>query len=572
MARPTRARGGFTLVELLVVMAITVILLGLLFAPMMSGFNFVRRGQLTVLAQESARSTMDQVSRELADALAVCVSAGDYAPVPYKDGSGATHQVRYDGYIDVVDDTGKTYPAYAAMVDFVPPDDTLGLHGGTLAQPLTPQVQFVGTEAHPVVVRYFIGLARPYKEGPGGAVSPATWVNPYERPLMLTSEPDNTYILFRCEFDPYDPAFGNWAIPDPNNRGEYMVNPGFFYDLRKSPNGLPYAVNWRKASVAMVPLEDIDLIRFVQQTPGDPSSITAVSTVTFAPLQMVNDTAAAADPVQGGAPAVYAADHGNWAGVQNDGTKVAAPVAAGNAVALSAVPHIVVYEQTTGGAGNESGLVPVFDNREPNPGAADYPGRQRVLTWDSRSGTVQFAQSAAPSVGPVPSAVSSNGWLFFPLRDPTSVPNPQVRAVARIVPGTETVRVDGILYRRAQPGELVDTADKPADWNEASRGPYPASLPPPLTYTLSADGRSIMIGYPFPGPQNPLQPMPVPDGKMVEITFQYQTNRPGDVVRVDYSTKSLLNVTIGVRAYDPSTSKAMLVQLTNKVRLRNVGR
>jgi len=152
------------------------------------------------------------------------------------------------------------------------------------------------------------------------------------------------------------------------------------------------------------------------------------------------------------------------------------------------------------------------------------------------------------------------------------VPNPQVRAVARIVPGTETVRVDGILYRRAQPGELVDTADKPADWNEASRGPYPASLPPPLTYTLSADGRSIMIGYPFPGPQNPLQPMPVPDGKMVEITFQYQTNRPGDVVRVDYSTKSLLNVTIGVRAYDPSTSKAMLVQLTNKVRLRNVGR
>jgi hypothetical protein len=88
---------------------------------------------------------------------------------------------------------------------------------------------------------------------------------------------------------------------------------------------------------------------------------------------------------------------------------------------------------------------------------------------------------------------------------------------------------------------------------------------------LNDDG-TMLIGYPYPGPANPLQPVPVPDGKIVEVEYLYQTNKPDDVVRVDYTTKSLLSISLGIRTYDPSNGKPILIQLSSRVRLRNVGR
>ncbi|MGQ9696882.1 MAG: PilW family protein [Armatimonadota bacterium] len=567
-------RRGFTLVELLVVMAVSVILLGLLFVPMLSGFNFVRRGQLTAMAQENARLVMNQLQRELADALFVCVAAGDYSPVRYRDVRGS-HPVRYDGYINVRDESGRAHRVYGAMVDFVPADDTLGLHGGKLMYPLGPQVKPVftkeGQEIHPVVVRYFVGLSRPYKEDARGRVTAANWVNPYERPMLMTAEPDNTYVLFRCEFDPYDPAFSNWAVPDPANPKSdvYVINPNFFYDTRvvTSLSGVKqaYSKHWRKASVAVVPLKDIDLVRFVASegsAEGTKPTVQAVSTVTFTPTRVVNDTAVPAAPTAAdGVPTTYVADHGNWSGLQNDHTVDAQQVAL---LGPLTNPHITVYP----GVGTD----PVFDSAQAHQGAPDYPGRNRTLTWDSRSGTVNFARRAEPFVFTVTS--THNGWRFRPT---DSISSPQLRAVARIVAGTEVVRIRDpetgtvILLRRAEPGQLVDTAERPIGWNEATKGPYPSALPPPGTYTLNPDGW-MYIGYPYPGPANPMQPVPVPEGKVVEVLYQYQTNQPDDVVRVDYTTKSLLNITLGVRTYDPSNGKPILIQLSGKVRLRNVGR
>ena len=573
-------RSGFTLVELLVVMAVSVILLGLLFVPMLSGYNFVRRGQLTAMAQENARLVMNQLQRELADAISVCVATGDYSPVRYKDVRGS-HPVRYDGYINVRDENGRVYRAFGAMIDFVPADDTLGLHGGKLVYPLGPQVKPVSTEEgqelHPVVVRYFIGLSRPYKEDARGRVTAANWVNPYERPLLMTTEPDNTYVLFRCEFDPYDPAFSNWAVPDPANPKSdvYVVNPNFFYDtgVATSLSGVrqAFSKHWRKASVAVVPLTDIDLVRFAvaegTAETGKPR-VDVFPTVMFAPTQVVNDTAVPAAPTAtSGVPTMYVADHGNWSGLQNDHTMDARQVAM---LGPLTNPRIRVYE--VGGGAGAASEGPVFDSAQTHQGAQDYPGRRRTLTWDSRTGTISFARQGEPFVFTVTSTHS--GWRFRPT---DSLSSPQLREVARIVAGTEVVRIRDpetgtvILLRRAEQGELVDTAEKPSTWNEAAKGPYPPALPPPGTYTLNPDG-SMYIGYPYPGPANPMQPVPVPDGKVVEVLYQYQTNRSDDVVRVDYTTKSLLNIILGIRTYDPSNGKPILIQLSGKVRLRNVGR
>lgn len=45
-----------------------------------------------------------------------------------------------------------------------------------------------------------------------------------------------------------------------------------------------------------------------------------------------------------------------------------------------------------------------------------------------------------------------------------------------------------------------------------------------------------------------------------------------DVVKVDYSTRSLLNITLGVRVYDVASGRPQQVQLTDKVKVNNAGR
>jgi hypothetical protein len=51
------------------------------------------------------------------------------------------------------------------------------------------------------------------------------------------------------------------------------------------------------------------------------------------------------------------------------------------------------------------------------------------------------------------------------------------------------------------------------------------------------------------------------------------TIRPeADVIKVNYSTRSLLNINMGVRVYDVATGRPQVVQVSDRVRLGNVGR
>lgn len=61
-------RRGFTLVEVLVALAIMVVLFALLFAPMMAGLDWVSTGKANVNLQNAARFAMEQIRRELGDA------------------------------------------------------------------------------------------------------------------------------------------------------------------------------------------------------------------------------------------------------------------------------------------------------------------------------------------------------------------------------------------------------------------------------------------------------------------------------------------------------------------------
>ncbi|GBC91884.1 hypothetical protein HRbin15_00344 [bacterium HR15] len=57
--------GGFTLVELLVVIAITAVLLGLLLVPLVQGFRYTRQGQVQAQAQTTTRLALERIQNDL---------------------------------------------------------------------------------------------------------------------------------------------------------------------------------------------------------------------------------------------------------------------------------------------------------------------------------------------------------------------------------------------------------------------------------------------------------------------------------------------------------------------------
>ncbi|MBC7289132.1 MAG: type II secretion system protein, partial [Armatimonadetes bacterium] len=111
-------KSGFTLVEILVVMAIMVILFSLLFAPMITGLRLVQRGRRHVAIQDAVRLTLEQIKRELADA--VYVFSPEVIHVTSIDGQPAS--------VNVVDYSTITY-ALAAR-----------LPNGQLATPVQPSL------------------------------------------------------------------------------------------------------------------------------------------------------------------------------------------------------------------------------------------------------------------------------------------------------------------------------------------------------------------------------------------------------------------------------------------------
>jgi hypothetical protein len=56
----------------------------------------------------------------------------------------------------------------------------------------------------------------------------------------------------------------------------------------------------------------------------------------------------------------------------------------------------------------------------------------------------------------------------------------------------------------------------------------------------------------------------------VEVFYKFQVNRPNDVVKVDYLTRELLNVTVESRLYDPASGRPMSAILTEKLKVRNL--
>ena len=245
---------GFTLVEILVVIGITAVLFFLLLGPLVNSFRLTQRAQMLVAAQDSARRTLETLTRELGSAAYVF----DNASHPFS-GQMAAASAQYaqsipdqfSNFLDIdvpvnPDPTANpgynsampTVPAHAynAKLDFVlarhnsagqigsidpttgsPFKDSNGNieYGGDpvtiqngsavptgLTFPLAP-----GTS----MVRYWVGRRDPTKpyatHGEGG---------------LLARNGNNTYILYRAQFSP------NTLTTDVNGKATSAINGNLF--------------------------------------------------------------------------------------------------------------------------------------------------------------------------------------------------------------------------------------------------------------------------------------------------------------------------------------------------------
>lgn len=346
-----RSTRGFTLVEMLVVMAITVILLGLIFGPMVQGFDLTNRARVQVLAQDTARHVTEQLERDIADGAFILDTTGQdvafWVPTPdAAAGPGALPAVPMAlpfARLDLIP-PARVNDQNPNLDPNIPLDPTTGMPvdeaRGPLALPVAP-----GRVIH----RYWLGLADnrtmadPDHGTSGRPIKP--YVNEYEhkRGYALGNDAHNTVLLYRAVLSPY--TLNGQIDTRLINIGRYgtlaaaLADPNFFYDNDVAPaavagwrdlNGdsqINYSENWKAIARTMVPPDSADLVSASRDRNGAPIYDTVnglprmrvTPEIRFQPTHVGNDpgvpsstddTAAESPDV---APSSEVQSYGHWA-------------------------------------------------------------------------------------------------------------------------------------------------------------------------------------------------------------------------------------------------------------------
>lgn len=596
MSKMANNRRGFTLIEILVVMAISVILMGLVLYPVLQSFALTRRAQAMVDAQDAARAAMEQISRELGQAMFVYDNAATPIDLPvavpggpggFRTGWFKLNFAKIDFVLPkiVMHCNNPNHPSGDPR-DY--PRTQLGEGGKVyhLAEPPCPHCLRDGldpndVEARPrlpleqevTVVRYFLGLAKnrlaPDNRG---------WLSPWGKNVEDGTE--NQVVLYRVEFSPYDEAlFG----PRPTNRSDAewvqdnLSDPRFFY-----PEDPTRAQAWADAVRVVGIGKYEDLVIATRDSDGNIKSIEP--TITFRTSAIDNDTFAGtyssdvSFEYPNCAPTLYTAAYGYWTpGYRvvlyrdDPETTNADPYEIAYATDIDYNGHLVIYKWTQAGSGNWN-QSPHFDiTAYMNTGdiaAASLVGGDELemaFTVDPNRGAVNFslrppARAGNGSVSDLDPVLINQAYHGVYRNDPASArryallstfdpSSPGFLKYARIVPGSE--RVIGPNMIPGSGGRLVLYRRTPREM-----------LPPELNqYRIDYDTGEIYFSSVYN--------QDIPETGKILVDYSVYFNRIDDVVKGDYSTKSLVTIHLGMRMFDPESNKPHPVDLNKSVKIRN---
>lgn len=293
---------GFTLIELLVAIAVTAVLLTLLFGPIIQSFFFTGQAQAEAAAQSTARTTMEQITRELGSAAGIRSTEGKYLNEQIMTQSGTEALARsYNAYLDIVPPRPQTLsPTATAFSDPTvdPNNNTVTLNAATGTE-VTPPI-ILSLAPGTGFVRYFLGLRYPIDllytpQNNTAHIDPQPYYNPYdETPAQIQAlrtgsfgtsyvvkhDLTNTYIFYRAEVQPTVPekdANGN-IVKDAAGNPIYVPNTELFSSVYGSNDSLGTAGQPEPDSQAITDpnaqpvLDDPDFFRIV--TTGDINPIT----------------------------------------------------------------------------------------------------------------------------------------------------------------------------------------------------------------------------------------------------------------------------------------------------------
>lgn len=286
-------RSGFTLIEVLVVLAILVVLFGLLFAPMMAGMDMARLGGEQSRLQDTVRLAAEQMRRELNNAMYV------YPPPTYSTTSGP-----------ITD--------YSQLVFVSPATDSSG-------QPVTPRQPRTWTNASGgteyLVTRYYV-----------------------KPPVVTADHPydeNNPFVLVRQEgLYRYNTTSGRYDFGAENSSGAFVVGASI------TQNVVTPTENYDIPASSTICLDDGRVeVGYVAKCPADSSTnlLYLHDDVQFRPERLVGEALVPSEN-----NTLYTARHGNWMGTANNGT-VALGTGALSATAPELQPRMVDYRWDNGG-------------------------------------------------------------------------------------------------------------------------------------------------------------------------------------------------------------------------------
>lgn len=629
---------AFTLVELLVVMAITAILLGLIFGPLVQGFNLTNRARLQILAQDTARTVMETMQRQVSDGAFVFDNSGSAVNLWIEGAGGGAPEVVQIPF---------------AMLDLVPPahvnDQMIGLDPANI-DPTTGLAINRGPVALPVrpgrvIVRYFLGLRyNGSEDDPGGTTGRPMVVNGVNRVYRnrfhdlgtVPAELHNTVLLYRAVVSPYLPngqVDGRLFRTGPGGR-PVLYDANFFYDNGVASAAYPgwrdlnrdgaanFSENWRAASTPLVPPDRADMVAVPIRADGSPDYGRVSPLVRFQPSFVGSESGAPSQTGDTGneapdvAPSAFWETYGHWTTPYR--VYVFRSALDANPLRYFLYTGIgdIRYQEATFDVGTGQWRVTLDRSARFNPanpllapgdtpeimftvnpqkGAVGFAFPDSIFLHDGRGNHVPSRFDPAEANQRYDLIVEAGGPLnayrFVSLAgDPVTgllsdgrmsplfaIPN------ASIVPGSEVVRGPD---QRPGPNYGRETV-----YTRVPRGRGPMSLglneyminytdirnAVDLTDPMQRRGTVVFNSRPdMPGVTNSL-PRLDQDGVAgpdvpITVTYQLQNNLPTDAVKADYLTRQLMNLSVGVRLYDPRSGQPQQVTLAQRIHVRNLQR